>query len=126
MYWSNACGHYISWKGFNKGTYKHEQLSLANTICRKDLNGQEICKFIKKEFRMGSLMNIGNAMGVVCKVPLTSIRKPINKYHSTLVLSSRSMEFVPLSSNLFSRKSMTPIIVISYQTSIGLQGDVGY
>ena len=75
---------------------------------------------------MGSLMNIGNAMGVVCKVPLTSIRKPINKYHSTLVSSSRSMEFVPLSSNLFCHKSMTPIVVISYQTSIGLQGDVGY
>ena len=36
---------------------------------------------------------MGNVRRVMCKVPLTSMKKPISKYHFVLVSSSKSLEF---------------------------------
>ena len=39
---------------------------------------------------MGLRIIMGNVRRVMCKVPLTSMHKPISKYHSALVSSPRS------------------------------------
>ena len=49
-------------------------------------------KFIKTENPMGLTIIMGNVMRVMCKVSLTSMHKPISKYHSALVSSPRSSE----------------------------------
>jgi hypothetical protein len=41
---------------------------------------------------MGLTIIMGNVRRVMCKVPLTSMHKPISKYHYALVSSPRSLE----------------------------------
>ena len=41
---------------------------------------------------MGLTIIMGNVRRVMCKVPLTSMHKPISKYHSVLVSSPKSSE----------------------------------
>ena len=43
---------------------------------------------------MGLTIIMGNVSRVMCKVPLTSMKKkPISKYHNVLVSSPKSLEF---------------------------------
>ena len=41
---------------------------------------------------MGLTIIMGNVRRIMCKVPLTSMHKPISKYHSALVSSPKSTE----------------------------------
>jgi hypothetical protein len=42
---------------------------------------------------MGLTIIMGNVRRVMCKVPLTSMKKPISKYHFVLVSLPKSLEF---------------------------------
>ena len=58
-------------------------------------------KFIKTENPMGLTIIIGNVRRVMCKVPLTSMHKPISNYHSALVLPTRSSKSKSKKHNIF-------------------------
>ena len=52
---------------------------------------------------MGLTIIMGNVRRVMCKVPLTSIHKPIRKYHSALVSPTRSSKSKSKKQNIFNK-----------------------